>query len=704
VPAQPETEKTSWDFPIAGGFSGEIEREWAFETPMLIGVEEDGVSGPMKLNGKYVIPGATLRGAMRAAMGIVCRSRLTQVNINHKYGVRDFDHPLFNRGKRTEKDPLAWPNLGAGWLQKKPASDEQRAERLSDYVLTPCDKKLIRIRALPKRLNGRNDTNTGLWHLEWLTTKLADRYQKAGNSERGPTGKAVFLFGEEQKRSFIALPDENGDHYVIEGTGPDSMQGWLVFSDRLGTIKTLDRLSRADRDELVRKLDEQDLAKPGSSGFFKKRECVFLDRPGAKEVRLTQEVFEKFERINSKPGKTALKPDGSYAVLQPTLTANLRLPVFYVGDLGDQKSGLDIGLTRLFKLSHENGVGDVLLRQKAHKPIRGKPDMVEALFGFVYDRFDLGIPKDDRLVPGDVARKGRIAFGFANLMKESSEKTTGVITTAAMTPRASYAPFYLRGPIKDWTDQSSDGRRNGEARLAGRKRYFPRFPVSSVGEAAESIRATLSERYDTRNQDMKSELKFLGSSNPGIDLIFSGVIQLHNVTAEEIGALLWVLTHGGDSTKPYRHMIGRAKNAGAGQMRVKSLKLKLSAHPGKASRKGLLTSTEPWETRGIDGGWTNADSQSLGPFLREFEKYMRRFDRNWPLVDDIREFLGVSDPRKGAELHANGDAKFLTLQEFGRLRGSVKADIRHDPAPVSKANDRLLPAPSIEHFETPYAL
>ena len=47
---------------------------------------------------------------------------------------------------------------------------------------------------------------------------------------------------------------------------------------------------------------------------------------------------------------------------------------------------------------------------------------------------------------------------------------------------------------------------------------------------------------------------------------FSSRIRLHNVTAEEIGLVLYALGHGGDPKKPYRHQIGRAKPYGAGEV------------------------------------------------------------------------------------------------------------------------------------------
>lgn len=705
VPAQDETRIASWGFPIAGGFSGTLDVEWAFETPMLIGVEDDkGVSGPMKLGDDYVIPGASLRGAMRAAMGIVCRARLTQVNANHRYGVRDFTHPLFKEGAGGQR--LAWDRLGAGWLRKNELTQEEKLqqaharddEKLSDYVLTPCDKRIVRIRALPRSFNHGGVTDNGVWHRDWLATKLGERYDKAGyvKERRGKT--LIFDFEDAAKTtSFMRDPlpkadDRTATDYVKPGAGAD--KGWFVFSSNSPSLKNID----------PRTLDEQQ--KSPRQGDQKKREYVFFNRDGATEIRLTQEAFERFERINSKPGKTKLKPDGSYAVMWPTLDKGLRIPVFYVGDPDPGRDDPDfaMGLTRLFKLPHVNSVGDVLARQGEHKlvfretpdqkRIFEQPDMVEALFGHVYDHADFDIPTTDDL-PEGAARKGRVAFGFATLQNKEDEALTGVITTTAMAPRASYAPFYLRGPIKDWTDEATN-RRKGDARLAGRKRYFPRFPAARLADAAKAIETTLFERKSqVESKDTESQLRLLKPKKPGDELRFTGTIRLHNVTAEEVGALLWTLTHGGDTTKPYRHMIGRAKNAGAGQARVKSVLLKLEAHPGKDARKALLDEPPaPWETQGEDGGWLARGGRSLAPFLRAFERYMKdKADKNWPQTDDIREFLGASDPAEGAKLKAD----FLpTPNDFGRLRRLVKADTQSDPVPVIKVNDRLLPAPKVE--------
>ncbi|MCP4559176.1 MAG: hypothetical protein GY873_29185 [Bosea sp.] len=670
----------SYDFPLAGGFSGTLGVTWAVETPVAVGQAEGGseIAGPARLGNRYVLPGPTLRGLVRAAMSIVTRARLTQINGNHTYGVRDFTHPLFAESDGRSRR-LAWPNLGAGWLRRQEASPEERREGLSDYVLTPCDKKLVRIRALPAGFNRGQPTNNGAFHLDWLNSGLRERYRRAGYlSQQAPA--PLYDFETVAATSFSPDPaapasDPAAADYVMPAAG--GRGGWFVFASR----------SPATGKVSTTQLDEQQ--RDRRAGNQKKLECVFMDRPGAGPVRLPQAVFDRFELINSRPGKTRPKPEGSYAELEPTLRAGRRIPVFYSGELREDNTELALGLTRLFKLPHANSVEAIRDRQPAHKPRHGDPDMVEALFGHVYDRFDLKIDAAVSLAPGEVARKGRLAFGFAMLDGDVRVASAlPVVSTVASAPRASFAPFYLKGRVKDWTDESAGGRM-GEARLAGRKRYFARYPQAALANAGASILAELNGRRGNGNEEMLSQIRFLRAAEPGGELRFTGEIRLHNLLPEEIGALLWTLTHGGDPDKPYRHMIGRAKNAGAGQTRVKRLDLRLDAHPGEGSNAGLLQPPAAWE--GQSEGWLAEGSRSMAPFLQAFEAHMRRADGAWPEgARDIQEFLGVSDPREARALPAG----FIpTPNDHGKLRRTVKADSKlQDPANP----ERLLTTPRLD--------
>lgn len=690
TPAPEPVQEACNDRPLPGGFSGVIEVEWAFETPMLIGAPEgepgEGTVMPMKMgsmqNAPYVIPGATLRGMMRAAMEIVCRARLTQVNAHHVYGVRDFTHALFAEDSGDGASRLAWEDLQAGWLSKAGEHDPPKGENDSDYVITPCDKRMIRIRALPEDFNGGNSTNNGVWHRRWLSKKLPERYKRAGMTTDGK------LIDFTKTSQFSA---DNEGYVYPDGDG--QVKGVYVFSGHSPTAPK-DDAPAEKLEKFERKLDKEDADEGKKTGRQKKREYVFIERNGAQAVRLKQDVFDRFELIHSKPSKNKRQPDGSYKDLWETLTAGQCIPIFFSGQLDGLQEDMQIGLTRLFKLRHQYSVGNKI--PPRHKPDPRSPDFIEALYGYVFETDETGTAVISRggqsrsTAPSEVARKGRIAFGFAKLQNPEDAHLSETITAVMTGPRASFGPFYLRGKFKDWSDE--------KAQLAGRKRYFPRFPARSqaLAGAARTIKTALKETQPQRgNREMESHLKFLEPKQAGGELVFNGEIRLHNVLKEEIGALLWALTHGGDPAKPYRHMLGRAKNFGAGQARVKSVRLRLCGHDEGANAS--LEKAEPWEQPGHEGGegWISPNSQSMQPFLQEFQTYMQTHCPGWPNVPDLREFLGISSPEEGAKIVEKGRAAYPSLEKFKDLRETTK--LRSDLTPPSRsAPYRYLPAPMID--------
>jgi RAMP superfamily len=540
--AEPEVVRCGLDVPLPGGFCGLIEVTWAAETPILIGArrragqDNPEVDGPVRLgpNGPYVIPGATIRGLLRATCEIIAHGRLSQVNRHHRYAVRDFTHPLF-----AGEDRPTWDTLHSGWLRRRQASDGEAPPGCSDHVLTPCQKHLIRIRSLPDRFNGGQPTGNGSFHRDWLNKGLMQRYEAAGQVVQAGR-RPVFDFATASRQHRFVLDPLHAEHVVPDPAGPIS--GFFVFAGRSPTLRGVDPA----------KLDEQE--RQPRQGDQKKREYIFVDDPAVRPVPVTEDAFRRFELAHTKPSRNKREPDGSYETLHPTLAAGGRIPVFYIGDLAEQDGNFSIGLTRLFKRGHRWSVADKLAKETTHAlsgPTGFRPDMVEALFGYVYEPDELGLDPAASTPPGDTARKARAAFGFATL--QGGAREAAPLSTVMMAPRASYAPFYLRGACKDWSD---DG-----ARLAGRKRYFPRFPAAAAPEAGRGAARTevyslLRSWTGNANRETQSHLVYLEPTTEAAELTFCGTIRLHNVSAVEIGMLLLVLTHGGDPPKPYRHMIG----------------------------------------------------------------------------------------------------------------------------------------------------
>lgn len=667
VLAPPPVRQADNATPLAEGYCGTIEVEWAVETPMLIGVTEgegaNEVCLPMSLgDGNFVIPGATLRGMVRSTMEIVCRARLTQVNTHHRYPLRDFTHSSY-KGRTTSTRNgagLLTPQIHAGWLQENGLDPETGRP---SYSLTPCDYGLVKVRdflcTLPNWAPGNRAL--GDQHLDWLRLELPQKYEAA--DMLAPAGNGQFYF-QPQSDTFTA-PDQE----LKIAPAAMGREGVYVFSGASPNLTTTTGTDLENQNSQV------------GPGLKKKRECVFFDRANARPCPIRGDAWDRFERMNCVPSRHGRTPVGAYADLAPTLLAQQRIPVFYVGDLGGSQRTLEIGLTRLFKIGHDYSVGDKLLAERGHNPDVAHPDMVEALFGHVFEAGDLALPPGS-IAPSQVARKGRVAFGFAPLTEGSS--TVIAASAVMMAPRASFAPFYLKGKYKDWSDP--------DARLAGRKRYFPRFSGrAATAQASRSILANLAAVTGT--DDMRSQLRFLASSSPDRPLVFRGQIRLHNVLREEIGALLWTLTHGGDPDKPCRHMLGRAKPAGAGQTRVRSVTLKLARNDGTPIRTVADGDAETrWETTGgtqASEGWTAPGTQSMTPFLQAFDNYMKRAAAAaWPDAPEIRELIACSTPGVIAT-----PQPYPQLPSYAEIRKATK---HHSGqlAPTAPAGSRFLTIPN----------
>lgn len=665
----PEAQTISLDRPLPGGFCGAIEIEWAAETPILIGARRvvNGIAtdAPLRLGqgdqAVFVLPGTSLRGMLRAACEIVGYGRLFQINRHHRYAVRDFGHPLFTGEHRPQ-----WETLRAGWMSQVPDFEAARNRGESGYQITECRKYLVRIRDLPRNWLPAEHT-AGAFHKRWLNAELAERHQLAGQSKDGrPNFSHAVRF---------TLVDGTAD--AVRPAADGEMLGHYVFAGKSPTVQNIDPAQ----------LDAEDMSEH-KTGLQKKREYVFVERPEATPVLLTPDAFRHFALAHTKPSKNKRVADGSFAILEPTLQNGGRIPVFFIGDLARQDHWtFSIGLTRLFKRSHIYSVQEVLEREPAHRPAsfrEFRADLVESLFGYVYEPDELGKDDTGSVSPGDIARKGRVAFGLA-CARAADCRESSPLTTVMMAPRGSFAPFYLAGPVKDWSDTG--------ARLAGRKRYMPRFAGATDAAGRQSIYRALGSLNDPpQRPDQISRLCFLEPREGADEICFKGELRLHNVSAEEVGLLLWVLSHGGDPRKPYRHMIGRAKAAGAGQLRVRGLSLRLSGNDDAADR--LLVAPEGWElpaagwegwNRGAPPGTT---PQGMTPFLRAFERSMQLQVGNWPHTIPVLEWLGSCRPT-GRD--PSSERLYPKLDEFRGIRkGPYRAE-RLLPAERVAAADVKLP-------------
>jgi CRISPR-associated protein (TIGR03986 family) len=600
------------DQPHPDGYCGRIEVTWTAETPLLIGQEtESGVVVPMAFGeGNWVVPGASLRGMLRAVLEIITFGRLSRLNAHRRYGLRDFNHPDY-AGENSRYPVGKVTEVKAGWLSRREAQGDESQEKKEVFSITPCEWSQILIEK--EWDSGKRDP--------WICWDLKDKYQKFLMYEAGN----LYIFNKAL--TFSNSSDHNNKRTLkIDQDG--SIEGVLVFSDRV----------------------------PGTGGRnSKKVEYVFHDPVGT-AWDLSEESLRQFRLMYSKPAKNKSEPDGTWKKLQETILAGRKVPVFYVGSLEDQENKFAFGLTRLFKVPHRFSVGEVLARTEAHasKPVRSESgvsnlDLVETLFGYVLedDQFE-GADEQHR----SIARKGKLAFSFGTIdSNRTPVKESCIMSTVMMAPRPSFAPFYLAGPLKDYSDD--------DARLAGRKRYLPRYPGGASCETIEPMlkRQIENIRNNTRNKNqgdnpkVQTNLRFLVPDQGRKEFSFTSTIRLHNVGREEIGAVLWALTHGRRQDEPKnecRHMLGRAKPFGAGQVRVDHVALTLRANRPGAPAEPIA---------------------DLSPFLAAFEARMMERGE-WRNSDPILDFLACSRPGEITE----GLDYLPAPKEFSALRRAVQRD------------------------------
>lgn len=684
------------DMPLHQGYCGTIRVEWIADSPLLIGgaatgkSQGDGTVEPLKIGDRYVLPGATLRGLVRSITEIIAYAKMTQGNWHYRFGLRDFVHPYFVEDSGVSKvDQVkgGFLHIRAARLSDPPqAIVELNGQSLVYELKGNLDWGHVRIPSLskievPQNLLQETTKNNKVGYPDWTGKLPFDDTKGKGKYTYLKMGSGDSIDFTRQ-HGFRLVSSENG-RQVYDADSQGTKKGVMVVSGKL----------------------------PG--GGNKIYEYFITPNPSAPVYVLHKDVALLFERLHCRPGKgDKLEPDGNWKPLRKLAFKDTGIPVFYVGNPGLEHPDRNFffGLTRLFKVPHRRSVGDVLFtEQPSHRPKIGETyenvDFVENLFGYVVEPRDWLLEETDKSVaPAGVAKKGRVSFGFAPLLAECKARLSSVVDVIQMAPRASYAPFYLRGQVKDYSGP--------KAKIAGRKAYFPQFTKPDPDEAIRRFKAFGEKQrqdvIDASNKppspDTLSHLRFLvpDGNRP---LVFAGDIRIDNVTAAEIGALLYAITHAGDREKRFRHMMGRGKPLGAGQMKIGRVQLSLEANgPDGEPRLKPATGDEVYDAeKGM--GFAEAGGLSLAPFLEEFEAYMReQVGPTYPLQSaPVLEWLGMSDPSEGAQL---AEAKRLSykayekdpstgtpLKQFDAYRRLREATQHMNSPDQPRGKDRLLVTP-----------
>lgn len=622
-----------------GSVSGTIDVGWTAETPICVGQPDKNdkqIVRPMRFGDAYALPGASLRGMLRAVAEIATFSHLGRINGARHYGVRTYETREMPAGHQHRPQ-----DLKAGWLRREN----------DGWVLRSCEP----IRGY--------DYGYWLVHFDEILAELS-RHGTAA-----PAADEWRQWGLGQKRQ--ALTEARlADRVTLIDDGlyvarfPGGLRKARFEGGR--PLTTAERQQRRVPGYLVcsgpTEIPSDDPQRA------KIRETVFAP-PSARPHDahpLCRSFIELFHALNSDPGRERREPRGNWRFwlaamgwldafgaerddrTDPDPAPYNRypgIPVFFHGDPAvareDQgppiaERGFFIGLTRVLRLPWPYSVGEVADRlyrgSQEHRryavPRLGeKPggwDFARALFGEVDDaNLDRAVVKE-RQAAGDDARAlaGRVAVGPA-FAANDPEPERALKEGVFGTPRESYYPFYLARAGDGGGSQRYD---DEDAIPAGRKRYAARRATAPFPAGNDSDRT-------------KSRVQFLPAGT-----VFRGRIRYRNLHPVELGALLWALTFG-TLDGPYRHQLGRAKAYGHGVLRAE-----LGFQPPKIVRRDKIA----------------GDPAAIATYLDAFRAYM---DRRVPGGDyertpQIVALRRMADPAVGEQAAEKGLLATPELEQY----------------------------------------
>ncbi len=519
-----EAGETPWaDVPFSDGLSGHIRLRVTAMTPIFIrGPGKHPEKADQKRSseahqtffrlpdGRFAIPGTSIKGMLRNVLEIATFSRMTHVD-NKRYGFRDLnnDDPDFYRGWMSETDKRSGayrPKARAGWLTRG---------ECGKWLLQPCEFARVDHSLLE-----------GVPPLTPFSQRqqARDRY------------KAWCDIGKKSLEvKFDANPPAAHKHtssllwYAEVTSLRGKTPGTLVF-----TGQPMPRDSSGVR--VPRR---------------KHMEFVFFDDPGSTYPKgphpVLEEVMDDFKFIHED------SEDWKWWQARLKKGEVTRIPVFYLAFDGEPKADKptaafgpgktlhSLGLAMMYRLAHHKRIRDAL--PEAHrKPSRDSLPIAEAIFGRVE-------------VEGHAALRGRIVA--EPFPAREGVRILDVRDEVLNCPKPTFYPNYIQQKTDASGDHLAGGHystlQNEDARIRGWKRY----PVPGDGAAP---------RANPSPNDNRDVCTYFRPLDRGAG--FEGYLRFHNLRPWELGALIWAITFGDPTNDRYRHSLGMAKPLGYGSVRI----------------------------------------------------------------------------------------------------------------------------------------
>ncbi len=513
----------SQDVPFSDGICGEIEIDLEATTAICVGGgrEGDRVTPFRTPDGRYAIPGSSVKGMLRNVLEIITFSKFQFVDRSRRYAVRDLQNRqlYISRMTKTVGNEVYEPRAEPGWLQ----------ERNGDWFIQPCEVSRVEQADL---LGYLGEDAAALRRCFINRSSLQDKYGAWAQS------------GQPLEIQFC--PGAVIDHRMSNGRGhlrfsladlrAGDVDGTLVFTGQPSPNARL---------------------LPGGENKGKHREFVFYGSKGA-AVAIDDRVRHDFELNHSleqgeRHGGEA-RPNDEWGFWRARLEGGDRVPIFFLRSERDPRVIDCIGLTQMFRLAYRHTLGDAIDNScllhnpdpATGSPEAGSPvmDLADAIFGYSRSH-----------AAGAMSARGRVHIGlFTAAEGQYQLRDSGAILNG---PKPTFYPAYIEQ--SDRLDPQAGGENpkvrkdRGYATLMDenvRLRGWKRYPVRPSNESPVQGNASVATQWRALPAGTR----------------FRGRIRVHNLREVEFGALAWALDFGG--REACCHALGLAKPFGFGAVKL----------------------------------------------------------------------------------------------------------------------------------------
>ncbi|MFK7749105.1 MAG: TIGR03986 family CRISPR-associated RAMP protein [Kordia sp.] len=359
----------SQDIPLQGALSGEIDLTITAKTPIFVRGKST-VSYPekhqeyefMKHNGRYCIPGSSIKGTIANVLEILSFGKLNTIN-DHRFSQRDWNNPEI-----YDKQSFAQKNKG-GWLYFEGGT----------YKIDYNTAQIGRIEH--KEIDAHFKTNFVELFEKKFNPKIAGENKSALKKYKLFRGKELKLHNS----LVVSYRKHNQVYYTIQSDIKNGVTGKLVFSGQ--SSKRMKATKGRHKGKWI----------------GKNKEFIFWEaNVEKKEVpkQVMKDFFFAYYEDDSKKRTT------DWEHWRKVLAKGEKVPVFL--QLDEKGNIKHFGLSMLYKLPFDQRVKE-LLKKPHHE--KKKYDFVETLFGY-------SIEKE--------STKGRVSFQHAfadGIVKKHDSKT-----------------------------------------------------------------------------------------------------------------------------------------------------------------------------------------------------------------------------------------------------------------------------------------